>query len=297
MTKKIAFTLIVLKPTKISNMSNLLPNLSEWLIKRKVTPVFIETEKDRIKKHFSEAQLDKIVFLDSLSAFKKADLIMSIGGDGTLIGTCRRVINSTPIFGVNLGRLGFITEFNKNEFYEQLSDVLKGNFKTFNKSSFSVEVVREGKVVTKSIFINDAVVSKNNIARMFDLTVSCDNTKLFNISGDGLIVASTTGSTAYSLAAGGPIVHPDVQGLILTPVCPHAINHRPLVIPNNLSVSIKTLNQSDNILLTLDGQEMFDVQPNDTVVISQNKKKIFFIKNEEKTYFDTLKEKFFYGKS
>lgn len=297
MSKKISKTLIVLKPTKISNMSNLLPNICSWLLKRKVSPIFLEKEESRISRHFSKSDLDKITFASDKEAFSTADLIISLGGDGTLIGTCRKIVNSTPIFGVNLGRLGFITEFNKNELYDQLALVLSGKYQTFNKQSFRVEIHRNGKIVAKNVFINDAVISKNNIARMFDLTVSCDQSKVFNISGDGLIVSTTTGSTAYSLAAGGPIVHPDVNGLILTPVCPHAISHRPLVIPSSQTVEVKTLNQSENILLTLDGQEMFEIESHDTVVIKKNRKKICFIKNNDKTYYDTLKEKFFYGKA
>jgi NAD+ kinase len=297
MSKKIQKALIVLKPTKISNMSNLLPNISTWLIKRKVTPCFLDSENDRIIKHFSKKEAGQISFLTEKEGFKSTDLVISLGGDGTLIGTCRRIVNQTPIFGVNLGKLGFITEFNKNELFESLEDVVKGKFELFNKPSFKIEVERDGKIINKSFFINDAVFSKNNIARMFDLTVSTDKSKIFNVSGDGLIVSSTTGSTAYSLAAGGPIVHPDVKGLILTPVCPHALNQRPMVIPNNLTVNVKTLNHSENIALTLDGQQMIEVDAHDTVHIKLNRRKIFFIKNNDKTYFDTLKEKFFYGKS
>jgi len=199
---------------------------------------------------------------------------------------------------VNIGRLGFITEFEKSEFYEKLNIVLLGKYTIFKKNLYSVEIIRQDKTsMPKQVFFNDAVFTKNDLARMFTVSVESDQEHIYNISGDGLIISSTYGSTAYSLAAGGPIVHPDVKALILTPICAHSLTHRPLVIPDTQSLSISILEKINSVNITLDGQDIINLHPRDIVKIKREPRKLVsFVKNDEKTYFHTLKEKFVHGR-
>ncbi|MFZ4712995.1 MAG: NAD(+)/NADH kinase [Bacteriovoracaceae bacterium] len=289
---------VVLKPVVINEFYNLLPNLKLWLERRKKQIQFLDHEVARLHKIYKAKDLDQIKFIKESELFSESDLIISLGGDGTLLGICRKSKSSnTPIFGLNLGHLGFLTEFTKSEFFENLSQFFDGKYKIKRQSLYRVKVMTANKLRFQEVFLNDAVLNKKDIARMFTLKVDADSELIYNISGDGLIISSTLGSTAYSLAAGGPIVHPDVKALILTPICAHGLTHRPLVIPDEYKIQVKTLNQEDNVLLTLDGQVAIDVNSKDAILIEKDKKKyVYLVKNPERTFFQTLKEKFDYGR-
>lgn len=295
MNKEIQKIGIILKPNELDDLQNIISNLLRWLKRRRKDVYFDEVEKDRFSNKLSNKLLSEILYLPRTNIFNDVDLIISMGGDGTLLGVCRKSNPNVPIMGVNLGRLGFIAEFSKNDFYEKLSIVLAGKFSTISKNLFSVSV--NGQSKGKTLFFNDIVISKNDIARMFTISVEVDNDHVYDLSGDGLIISTTMGSTAYSLAAGGPIVHPDVNGLILTPICPHSLTHRPLVIPETAEVKIKLLEDLDSVILTLDGQNTLSLDKNSEIVIKkESRKKIMLIKNFDKTYFHTLKEKFVHGR-
>jgi len=228
---------------------------------------------------------------------KNSDLIISLGGDGTLIGVCRNADRKMPpIFGVNMGHLGFITEFNKIDMFDELTKILKGNYTTRNLTIYTVEVHKFGKRIFKGNFVNDAVINKNDISRMFTLSVEVDDEHVYDLSGDGIIISSPTGSTAYSLAAGGPIIHPGVTGMVLTPICAHSLTHRPLLIMDKSVVKIKVDRKNSPVNLTLDGQHNIAVDSNETVYIKRSGRKVKLIENPERNYFLTLKEKFTHGK-
>ncbi|MCY4644779.1 MAG: NAD(+)/NADH kinase [Bacteriovoracales bacterium] len=289
----------VLKPKSISEFSNLLPTLTTWLKKRKKEIQFLDQDRLRIENIFKRRgprSLQPLQFISSNDLFKKSDCIVSLGGDGTLIGLAPHAKkNPVPILGINLGHLGFITEFPKKELYEQLSIFLKGQLNVEKTYIYSATLYREGKKIQKSYFLNDAVIGKSNIARMFSLTVECGEEQIYNLSGDGIIVSSPIGSTAYSLAAGGPIVHPHVKAITLTPICPHSLTNRPLVIPDDKEILIRA-DGSSGICLTMDGQRALEVAEQDFVVIKKEKRFLNLVKNPDKKYFDTLKEKFFHGR-
>lgn len=288
---------IILKPSHLEDLPNLVINLVRWLKRRDKEIYFSINEKSRFEKIFNSKKLKEISFVDNKFIFNEVELVLSLGGDGTLLGVCRNIRSSIPIFGVNIGRLGFITEFNKNDFYESLNVVLSGRFQIIKKHLFSLTVMNEGKKIQKEYFFNDAVFSKNEIARMFTLNVEAKGEHIFDLTGDGLIISSTYGSTAYSLAAGGPIVHPDVQAIILTPICPHSLTHRPLVIPDNYQLHVKVLEQIDTVNITLDGQTCVPFTRGATALLEkESRKSISLIKNSDRTYFHTLKEKFVHGR-
>jgi NAD+ kinase len=287
---------IILKPSNLDDISNLLTHLVRWLNRREKQIYFLVGEETRLSSNLTPKTLKLINLVEDNFIYKKTDLLISLGGDGTLLGVCRNISSKVPVFGVNLGRLGFITEFSKKEFYEKLNIIFLGRYELIKTSLFSVEVSYKNEV-RKEYFLNDAVFTKNDIARMFTLSVSSNNEHVYDLSGDGLIVSSTYGSTAYSLAAGGPIVHPEVKAMILTPICAHSLTHRPLVIPDNFELQIKLLDKIDTVNITMDGQVCLHIKHGSIIKISkETRKSVSIIKNIERTYFHTLKEKFVHGR-
>ena len=286
---------ILLKPRNVSEFATTIPNLTEWLIRRKKAVSFLSKEQQRVETIFGK--IPKSVSFIEEDDLKGLDLIITLGGDGTIIGVSRKCTKSSPpIFGVNMGNLGFITEFSKIDYFDELAKTLKGNFEIAKLQLYKVTVTKRDKEIYKGNFINDVVINKNNISRMFTLSVECDSELIFNVSGDGLIISSPIGSTAYSLAAGGPITHPDVNALLLTPICPHSLNHRPLVIPDTKEIEVKFPVKEKFLSLTLDGQEAFDIEKGCIVKISKVKNSYAkIVKNNDRTYFQTLKEKLTHG--
>jgi NAD+ kinase len=288
---------ITLKPNSTPEFYNILPNLCAWLLRRKKQVIFREEDKERVKKFFKQRSIDDLQFWSARSFHGEVDLMLSLGGDGTLIGVCRRINSKIPVLGINLGRLGFITEFNKNEYFDHLATIMEGKFEVTQKPLYSVSVVKKNAVLFKDYFFNDAVLAKTDIARMIYLRAEMDDEHVYNLAGDGIIVSSPMGSTAYSMAAGGPIVHPDLKGLILTPICPHSLIHRPFVIPDNYPIKLKVLPPHHSVTLTLDGQVAINIDEHDEVLINTGKvKKVSLIKNPAKQYFETIREKFIFAK-
>lgn len=287
---------IVLKPNALNDFYGILPNLCVWLIKRKSIVVFRASDKERVAKIFSKKET-KFEFTEDKIFFQKMDLVVSLGGDGTLIGVCRKISSKIPVLGINLGRLGFITPFNKNEFYDHLDSIFSKKFKTTKQPLYCVEVARKGKSVFKDFFFNDIVIAKTDIARMISLRVESNGEHVYNLSADGLIVSSTVGSTAYSLAAGGPLVHPNVGALIITPICPHSLTFRPLVIPLKSKITFKIQPPYHKVNITLDGQALFAIEEHDNIKINHRPtKNVSLIANPNRSYYETLKEKFVHGR-
>lgn len=295
--KKINSIGVTLKPNSTPEFYNILPNLCTWLLRRKRKVIFRTEDQERVKKFFRTKSVDGIEFWDAKPFHNDVDVMLSMGGDGTLIGVCRRINSKIPVLGVNLGRLGFITEFNKNEYFDQLESILEGKFEVTQKPLIHVCIQRKEKTIFKDYFFNDAVLAKNDIARMIYLRAELGPEHVYNISGDGIIISSPLGSTAYSMAAGGPIVHPDVKGLILTPICPHSLIHRPFVVPDTAPIVLKILPPHHSVTLTLDGQVALNVDDQDIVVINGTKiKKVSLIRNPERSYFETIRDKFVFSK-
>lgn len=291
------FVGITLKPNSTPEFYNILPNLCAWLHRRKKQVIFREEDKERVQKFFRQKNSDYLQFWNAKDFHNKVNLMMSLGGDGTLIGVCRRINAKIPVLGINLGRLGFITEFNKNEYFDRLSAIFDGKYELTTRPLFHVSVVRKGEVFFSDYFFNDAVLAKNDIARMIYLRLEMGSQHIYNLAGDGVIVSSPLGSTAYSMAAGGPIVHPEVRGLVLTPICPHSLIHRPFVIPDTAPLTFKILPPHHSVTLTLDGQVAINIDEQDQVNINQQKvKKVSLIQNPERFYFETIRDKFVFSK-
>ena len=288
---------ITLKPNSTPEFYSILPNLCSWLIRRKKQVVFREEDRERVAKFFKQKSIDTLQFWTSSSFHNKVDIMFSLGGDGTLIGVCRRINSKIPVLGVNLGRLGFITEFNKNEYFDRLGKILEGDYELKQKPLFHVTVLRKGETYFKDYFFNDAVLAKNDIARMIYLRAELGDEHIYNLAGDGIIISTPMGSTAYSMAACGPIVHPEVKALILTPICPHSLIHRPFVIPDTAPISLKIMPPHHSVTLTLDGQVAINIDEQDVVMINDSKvKKVSLIQNPDRFYFETIRDKFVISK-
>jgi NAD+ kinase len=287
---------IALKPQAMNEFQAVLPNLCQWLQRRKKSITFRAQDEDRVEKILQRKDL-RATYLADKAFFRQNDLIISLGGDGTLIGVCRRNTGRIPVLGINLGRLGFITPYNKTEFFDHLDEIIAGHYQTDRHALYHVSVERRGKAIYQQYFFNDAVLAKNDIARMVHLRVESGADHVYNLSADGIIVSSTTGSTAYSLAAGGPIVHPEVPALLLAPICPHSLTHRPLVIPEKSRITLRLLPPFQSMTLTLDGQETFSIDEHDVIKVNHRPvKRVPLVKNSGRSFYETLKDKFIHGR-
>ncbi|MCW5828793.1 MAG: NAD(+)/NADH kinase [Deltaproteobacteria bacterium] len=224
---------------------------------------------------------------------KSVDIMLVLGGDGTLLGAARQVAGERcPILGINLGSLGFLTEISRENAIETLRRVISGDYETEARALLDVEVIRDGREIHHSLALNDAVISRRGVARLLQVNVTIDERPVTSFACDGVIVASPTGSTAYGLAAGGPIVHPAIAALVLVPICPHMLANRPLIVPDTKVVELQATNAPHgDIVVSLDGQVSIDIHPTDIVRVTKADKRINLVKNRAEGYFDVLRNK------
>ncbi len=226
------------------------------------------------------------------------EMIIVLGGDGTLLSAARLVADAhaeVPIFGVNLGSLGFMAEVSLEELYDNLEKAIAGKLVTEDRIMLTASVLRESKRIAQYRVLNDAVINKGALARMMELRVLVNDGHLTTLRADGLIVATPTGSTAYSLSAGGPIIHPTIHCFVLTPICPHTLSNRPIALPDSVVVSVCLTSLSEDVSLTLDGQIGFALEPNDVVEIKKSRFRIKLIKHPAKSYYEILRTKLKWG--
>ncbi|MGE5173726.1 MAG: NAD(+)/NADH kinase [Betaproteobacteria bacterium] len=226
------------------------------------------------------------------------DMLIVLGGDGTLLSAARHVADAhtdVPIFGVNLGSLGFMAEVSLDELYDNLEKAIAGKLETEERMMLSACVIREGKCLARYRVLNDAVINKGALARMMELKVSVSGGHLTTLRADGLIVATPTGSTAYSLSAGGPIIHPTIHCFVVTPICPHTLSNRPIALPDTAVVTVCLTSQSEDVSLTLDGQIGFPLVPHDVVEIRKSRYTMKLIKHPSKSYYEILRTKLKWG--
>lgn len=220
------------------------------------------------------------------------DLGLSIGGDGTLLGICRKLYTrKIPACGINIGRVGFLTDIELTELESRLDNLLNGEYQVVERTVISGSVLSQGNRRMLGHAINDVVIGKGGLSRMLSLSMRIDDTMINDYKADGVIVSTATGSTAYSLSAGGPIVNPSVPALLITPICPHTLDARPMIIPDDEEVQIYIAAVHQDIQMTFDGQESFQLLPGDVVYIRKGKNPARIIKFGDKNYYDTLKSK------
>ena len=218
--------------------------------------------------------------------------IVVLGGDGTFISAIRWVQDTMiPVLGVNLGAFGFLTELSADRLFPVMERVIQGDYETQERILLSAEVLREGKTVACQTVLNDVVINKEALARIAHIHTYIDGDYLTTFKSDGLIVATPTGSTAYSLSAGGPIVHPCVKTIILTPICPFTLINRPLMLPDNVTIRIGVEQRDSNIFLTFDGQVGLHITHRDAVMVQKAPHTIRMIRSPDQSYYELLKSK------
>ncbi len=267
--------------------------LGEWLTARGVHPVY-ETATAEL---LAPAK-DRLVQSKRALA-SEVDMALVLGGDGTLIGMADCIAEAgsgIPILGVNFGSLGFLTEVTLPELYRSLEHALNGRAYIEERMMLRTTTTNRGDVLTHSIALNDAVITKTARSRMIDLSVYVADEFVTRVRADGLIIATPTGSTAYNLSAGGPIVQPNVDAMIITPIAPHTLTNRPIVIPGNSTVRVQpTMDARDEIVFTLDGQSAFPVHPGDEISVSRAAKPLRLIHPTTRSYFEVLRTKLKWG--
>jgi NAD+ kinase len=223
-------------------------------------------------------------------------MIIVLGGDGTLLSVARLVRDyEVPILGVNLGGLGFLTEITLEELYRVLERVVQGDFTTDERVVLNASVIRRGERMAEFIVLNDAVINKGALARIIDLETTINGEYLTTFKSDGLILSTPTGSTAYNLSAGGPIVYPSLHCIIITPICPHTLTNRPIVIPDDVEIRATLKTKQQEVILTLDGQLGFTLEFEDVVEVKKAEGRILLIKSPYRHYFEVLREKLKWG--
>jgi NAD+ kinase len=278
---------------RVEAAASVLIELATWLEARSLQPVF-ETYAARLAGITTGRE---IVSKEELP--KACDLIVLLGGDGTLIGMARRVARAgmdVQIAGVNFGSLGFLTEITLGDLYPSLEGVLDGTAPIEERMMLHAKVLRGGACFTDELVLNDVVITKAALSRIIELSVSIGSDRVMQVRADGLIVATPTGSTAYNLAAGGPIVQPVVDALLLTPIAPHMLTNRPLVVTGTSTISVEpNMNGNDEVFVTFDGQSGHALQADDVVTIERATRPLCLVRSAQRSYFDVLRQKLKWG--
>jgi NAD+ kinase len=227
----------------------------------------------------------------------QAELVVVLGGDGTLISVARLFSGrDVPILGVNLGSLGFLTEITVEELYTRLEKCLEGNPRVSERMMLEVTLHREGQEIEKCHVLNDMVINKGALARIVDLETKVNRHFLTTYKADGLIISTPTGSTGYSLSAGGPIIHPLMSCIVITPICPHTLTNRPIVVTDESVISITVASSFDEkVYLTLDGQVGFELREGDSVEVRRALKTTALVMSKTRDYFEVLRTKLKWG--
>jgi NAD+ kinase len=224
------------------------------------------------------------------------DLVIVVGGDGTLLSATRALAGrDTPVLAVNLGSLGFLTPIALDQMYPMLERVLAGDFEEDHRFILQSSVIRDGAVIETYHTLNDVVINKAAIARILDFRVAADGQSISTYKADGLIFSTPTGSTGYSLAAGGPIIYPHVDALLITPICSHTLNHRPLVLPGDSTLDVTIDSFGEPVHLTADGQVGMPIVHGDRVVCKRSPRVLRLVRPQSTGYFEILRNKLSWG--
>jgi NAD+ kinase len=227
---------------------------------------------------------------------RRAELVVVLGGDGTLIYAARLLAGrEVPILGINLGSLGFMTEVPKEDLFERLDDVLNGRATMDERIKLKCRLFRDNTRVLEDEVLNDVVINKGALARIADHETFVDGRLVTTYKSDGVIVASPTGSTAYALSAGGPIIHPRVDAIVIAPICPHALTQRPLLIPAERTISITLKSPAADVFLTIDGQAGLPLHNGDRIEVTKSANRVLLVRNPKMDYFSILRSKLHWG--
>ena len=268
-------------------LGGMVEKLEKWLGERGHTVLF--------GNQFAEASQGKGLQLPELA--EKVDLIVVLGGDGTLLAVARASGSArVPILGVNLGTLGFLTEISQEELFETLEEMRAGRLVSEERMRLDVTLERDGEIAGRYLALNDAVIARTALSRMVDLETRADGADVTTYHGDGLIVSTPTGSSAYSLSAGGPLVLPGFEAVLLTPICPHTLGQRPLVLPAECDVEIRAQDtRGGDVQLTVDGQVGCEVREGDCVRVRRSEHPLHLLVRPDRNHFEVMRRKLRWG--
>ena len=279
---------IAVKP-KLVEARETLAHVSGWLSKHRVDAVWT-TQAAKL------ADGAALTIAEREALPSEVDVVLVLGGDGTLLAMAKAIAESgrdIPILAVNFGSLGFLTEITRPEIISSLDAVLNGTATHDLRMMLRATATRHGQATLSHMALNDVVFSRTAISRMIELSVSVGDQFVTTVKADGLIVATPTGSTAYNLAAGGPIVHPAMDALVLTPIAPHMLTNRPIVIPTEREVRVRSAssNAGDEVYVTVDGQTGFGLHEGDEIAIAKAERPLRLIRSTTRSYFEVLRQK------
>jgi NAD+ kinase len=224
------------------------------------------------------------------------EVVFVLGGDGTMLSVSRLVAErGVPILGINLGTMGFITEISKDEIYDAAERMLSGACTVEERLMLDASIYRSGTKIAEYTVLNDVVINKGALARIMDLETNINGTYVTTFKADGLIISTPTGSTAYSLSAGGPILYPTLNSIVLTPICSHTLTNRPIVLPDDFRIEITLKTLSEDVYLTLDGQVGFSLRVDDVIAVSKSEFKTRLLMPFARDYFKILRTKLKWG--
>jgi len=284
---------IVLKPHQPEALETVC-ELVVWLAERGIKLVGgPEVERARIQ-HQTGCAVEEVA---SEKLASGVDLMLVLGGDGTMIATARMIgDHEVPVLGVNYGGLGYLAEFRIQELYSALEAILAGNYRLDKRVMLAVELIRGGVSITTSRVLNDVVINKSALARIIEIEAFFNNQFVNSFRADGLIVSTPTGSTAYNLSAGGPVIFPSMNAVVITPICPFTLSNRPIVVPDNAEIELILKTDQEEVALTLDGQVGFPLKVEDRVVIRKSRTTFNLIQPSNRNYFDVLRDKLRWGR-
>lgn len=277
---------IISKPN-IQRAAELVPPLVEWLSRHNISVRYDQ---------------QTALYLSDDHCFERDEvpegcqLLIVLGGDGTLLSAARAVGGrEIPLFAVNLGNLGFLTSITVDELYPELERALLGEYRVAPRRMLHSEVWRSGNMLGAYEALNDVVLTKGSLARMIDVEIHVASHLVARYRADGLIAATPTGSTAYSLSAGGPIVFPTVSALCITPICPHMLTYRPVIVPDDMEVRIVSFAENESAWVTIDGQVGSPLERGDTITCRRSEKYVYLVRPPRMMFFDVLREKLSWG--
>jgi len=284
---------VVVKPHQPDALETLC-RLTSWLNEHGIALVGLpEIERERIEHETGCA----VTVVDDTDIAKQVDLMLVLGGDGTMIATARMVADTElPVMGVNYGGLGYLAEFPIEELFPALEAILRGEYQVQQRVMLSVEMWRGDELTTRNRVLNDVVVNKSALARIIEIEAYLNRQFVNSFRADGLIVATPTGSTAYNLSAGGPIIFPSMNAVVITPICPFTLSNRPIVVPDDSVIEIRLMTRNEEVALTLDGQVGLPMQAGDRVTIRKSKAAFNLVQPPNRNYFDVLRNKLKWGR-
>ena len=285
---------IVARPDPAGRAEPAVRELVEWLRRRQVEALV----EERTAALVEEAARAGVAVAAGREVAARADVLVVLGGDGTLLSASHLVERPVPVLGVNFGSLGFLTEITMPELFPALEGVLRGDYRFEERRMLRARVVRQDEPEVVGDVLNDVVITKAALSRIIELEVTVDGLFVSSFRADGLIVSSPTGSTAYNLAAGGPILHPGLAAMVLTPICPHMLSNRPLVIVDESVVEVRLrAAREGEVHITFDGQRGFPLDRADVVTVTRSPRTLRLVKAPDRDYYEVLRSKLKWGET